>query len=223
MIKDIEQQLDIFFSQFKPIYYRRGEIIIRADDTPSGVYFLKQGFVRDYTISDNGEEMTLVIFKPGDIFPLPWAINNEPISRYLEAATPVEVWRASREQFLEFLKKDPEVLLDITGKILVRLSGLMERMKYLVFGNAYAKVISIILICAERFGERKKGVIEIQVPLTHKDIALLVGLSRETTSRQLEQLMAKELISYHAKQLVVNNIEKLKEEMIAEGVKRKSD
>ncbi len=223
MTKKIKQKLDLFFGQFKPLYYSRGEVILRADDVPSGVYFLRRGYVRDYTLSDNGEELTLVIFKPGDIFPLPWAINNEPMIRYLEAMTPIEVWRAPRGLFLEFLRKEPDVFLGLTSRILTRLSGLMERMKYLVFGNAYAKVISILLISAERFGEKKKEGIEIQVPLTHKDIAFLVGINRETTSRQLERLVAKGLISHHGKLLVMGNIEKLKEEVAIYGIKRKRE
>lgn len=221
MSKKVNQKLDLFFKQFKPLYYNKGEILLRADDVPSGVFFLKRGYVRDYTLSDNGEELTLVIFKPDDIFPLPWVINNEPIMRYLEAMTPIEVWRAPRERFLDFLKKEPDVFLELTSRILVRLSGLMERMKYLIFGNAYTKVISILLICAERFGKRKKGVVEIQVPLTHKDIALLVGVNRETASRQLERLTTNGLTSYQGKLLVIGNIEKLREEAVVHGIKRK--
>ena len=219
----VRQKLDSFFKQFKPIYYNGGEILLRADDIPSGVFFLQRGYVRDYTLSDKGEELTLIIFKPDDIFPLPWAINNEPIMRYLEAMTPIEVWRVPRERFLDFLKQEPSVFLEITSRILVRLSGLMERMKYLVFGNAYTKVISIILICADRFGEKKEEGIEIQVPLTHKEIALLVGMNRETASRMLEKLMAKGLIAYHGKLLtLIGGGEKLKEEALAHGAKRKS-
>lgn len=216
---EIEQKLGLFFKQFKPLYYAKGQILIRPDDIPSGVFFLKRGYVRDYTISDSGEELTLIIFKPGDIFPLPWAINKEPIIRFLEAITPIEVWRTPREQFLGFLKKEPKVLLGLTSLIMVRFSGLLERMKYLVFGNAYTKVISILLICAKRFGEKREGWVEIQVPLTHKDIAVMVGISRETASRQLEKLREKSLIDYHGKLLIIVNAKKLKEETVAHGTK----
>ena len=131
-----------------------------------------------------------------------------------------EDYTAEQTANLEFLKKESNVFLELTSRILVRLSGLMERTKYLVFGNAYTKVISILLICAERFGKRKKSAVEIQVPLIHKDIALLVGISRETASRQLEKLRTKSLIDYHDKLLMIANAKKLKEEATAHSAKR---
>ena len=57
----------------------------------------------------------------------------------------------------------------------------MIRTEYLVFGNAYNKVASVFMISAERFGIiTPKGVV-FDFMLTHKLIASLVGVSRETS------------------------------------------
>lgn len=204
--------LDFLFAESRSIFYKKRGVILRPEDTPGGVFILKKGFVRLYTISESGKELTLIIFKPGDFFPVLWAINNIPNAQYLEAMTEVEVKRIPREKFIEFLKNNSKVEFEVLSKILVRLEGLLERFEYLVFGNAYQKIASILVICGERFGEKKDGKVLIKTPLTHRDIANLVGLTRETTSLEIKRLERKKIISYRGRLIVIKNVEKLQEE-----------
>lgn len=211
------QKLDDFFTQFKYLHYKKREMILRTGDTPSGVFYLKKGYVRLFSISREGQELTLIIFKQNDFFPLGWAINNLPDSYCLETMTPVELWRAPRDQFLSFIKANPDVFFELTSRILVRLGGLLQRMEYLVFGTAYQKVASIMVICAQRFGLGKGKGIKICVPLTHKDIANLVGITRETASVEMKKLERKGLIDCRGHLIIVKNPEKLKEESLLNG------
>ena len=208
------EKLDLFFSQFRPLRYKRGEVIIRPNDVPPGVYYIDKGYVRLYALSEAGQELDLIIFKPGDIFPLIWAFNDHNSTQYCEAMTPVEIQRAPKEEFMEFVQKNPDAMLTITGRILTRLGGILERMEYMVFGNAYQKVSSILVICAERFGVKQRNEILIRVPLTHRDIANLIGLTRETTSVELKKLERSGIISKKGGQFRVENLEKLKDEAL---------
>lgn len=210
-------KLDLYFSKFKPLHYKKGEVVLRAGDQPQGIFYLKSGYVRVYSFSKSGEELTLIIFKPGDIFPVSWAINNAPSGYFAESMTEASLWRVPREQFLEFVEDRPEILLELTSRMLERFLGLMRRMEYLAFGNAYAKIASILLICAERFGEKSGGNVVIQVPLTHSDIASLVGLTRETASIEMKKIEKKGLIGYRGRLLVVKNIRGLRKESLIDG------
>lgn len=208
------EQLEKFFDQFRRLNYKKGEVIIRPNDEPSGVFYINRGYVKVYNLSESGQELDLIIFKPGDFFPMIWAFNDVPLTQYCEAMTPIEAHRSSKEDFKEFLHRNPEVLWEVTSKILVRLRGLLERMEYMVFGNAYQKVASILVICAERFGIKQKNEILIRVPLTHRDIASLVGLTRETTSVELKKLERSKLVSKKGGQFRVRDLDKLKDEAL---------
>lgn len=214
---DALQKLADFFKSSQAINYKKGEMILRAQDEPPGVFYLKRGYARLYSLSKDGEELTLIIFKPQDFFPYMWVINKTPNYWYVEAMTAVEVWRAPREEFLNFLKDNSEVFFELTGRILVRLEGLLRRMEYLAFGNAHAKVASIILICAERFGKTIDGRLTIDVPLTHKDIANLVGVARETASIELKKMERKGLIFYQGRHLVIKDKKGLESESLIDG------
>ena len=183
---------------------------MRADDVPTGVYYIHKGYARYYCLSETGQELSLIIFKPGDILPLIWAITDSSDLQYCEAMTDIEVSRVPKEEFLKFLKENPDLLYEVFRKMLVRFEGLLERMEYMIFGNAHQKVASILVICAERFGAKIDGEITIKVPLTHKDVANLIGLTRETTSLEIEKLEKLGIISRKGGFLSVKNIEKLK-------------
>lgn len=209
--------IDSFFAGYKPRIFRRHEIILRAGDPPIGIFYLKRGYVRVYSISKVGEEVTLIIFKSGDFFPITWAINNAPNDYYCEAMTPCVLLRAPREEFVKFIKNNPDAAFELTNRTLVRLAGLLRRMEYLVFGNAGNKVASILLICAERFGKKDGEGVIIEVPLTHSDIASLVGLSRETASIEMKKLEDRGLIGHSGRLLEVLNLRGLRKQSLLDS------
>lgn len=208
------RKLTDFFEQFKPLFYKKGEVILRPEDVPYGVSLLKAGYIKYCSVAQDGEELTLIILKPGDPFPIMWAINDTPNTGYLEAMTKVEIRRSPKNEFLKFIKTNPDVLLEVVSKILARFGGILQRMEHLAFGNAYEKTASILLICAERFGKKEGENIVIQVPLTHQDIANLIGLTRETTSIEMEKLAAKKFIGHKKRLIVIRNKQELAKEAL---------
>ena len=214
MMDAILHELHTFFSEYKTAKYKKREIMLRPDDTPSCVFYLLKGYVRLYALSEAGEELTLIIFLPGDVFPLNFILGNIVNKYYLEALGAVEVKKIPPLDFSDFVHKNPQILFKIISKVLIRFTGVLERMEYLVFGNSYQKVASILFICAQRFGVKKNDEILIQVPLTHKDIGLIVGLTRETVSIEVKKLERKKLIRYLGRLIAVENLEKLKTESL---------
>ncbi len=209
-----QDKVDAFFARFKSLHFKKGKTILRAGEEPRDFFYLKKGFIRLYSLSKNGEDLTLIIFKPKDLFPIMWAINNTPSDYFLEAMTPVELWRAPKSQFLAFIHQNPDVLFGLTSAILERLGGLLARMEYLVFGNAYAKVASILVICARRFGKKEDSSVIIEVPLTHSDIASLIGVTRETASIEIKKIENKGLLSRRGHLFVIKNLTRLKNQSL---------
>jgi len=218
MEKQPFDRLNNFFSRHKKLSFKKGEIILRMDDEPKGVLYLKKGYTRVYSLAKNAEELTLLMFKAGDFFPMTWTINSTYYHYYLEAITDVELYQAPREEFLRFIKNNNNVLFEITSRVLTRFGALLSRMEHAILGNARSKVSSIILILAERFGKKGHRGIIIQVPLTHQDIANLIGVARETVSIEIEKLQKKGLINHKGRYLVIKNQEKLKEESVIESI-----
>ena len=208
------QKVDSFFSHFTHRYYKKRETLIHTEELKTHIYYIKNGFVRAYRISEEGEELTLLILKPDDFFPLTYGLNNLPTIYYLEAITPLEVYRAPQDQFLSFLHKEPEVFFDLSTQVMHRFDGLLARMEYMVWSKAYTKIAATLLICARRFGTIQNNSVLIEVPLTHRDIATIVGLTRETTSIEMKKLEKKGVLSRRGRLIYISDIEKLEKESL---------
>lgn len=205
------QKIEEFFSHFTSLKYDKNERILRENEIPSGVYFSRSGIVRMYLISEEGNELTVMMHPEGTIFPMRWVLNNQPNIYNYQAMNPVELWRAPKEAFLTFLRENPDIMMYLLEQQMFDLSALVYRMQHIVFGNAHAKVASIVLTAAKRFGEEMQGGqgILIQVPLTHQQIADSAGITRETASLEMKKLKDTGLITYKGRTIIINDLEKL--------------
>jgi len=64
------------FSDGFLMHFTKGEVIIQGDEEPEGVYLIKSGFVKAYSISHDGHRNLLLIHKAGEFIPLPWALDG---------------------------------------------------------------------------------------------------------------------------------------------------
>lgn len=203
-----------FYSQFRVRQYKQGEVLIRADDNPRGIFCLTEGYVRQYTVSESGMELTLHILKPTSYFPMVWAINGTPNMYYFEALTPVEIGRAPRKQVVSFIKDKPDLIFALMSVMLENYAESLTRIEHLVFSDAYRRVISILLYIAKHFGEESGDMMVVRHRFTHQDVATLVGVARETASIAMEKLSRRKLVRYVNHSMEFRNMDLLEKELL---------
>jgi len=203
-----------FFAQFKATQqFKKSQLILGPAAEPSGIFYVKSGFVRLYLISESGKELTLNIFKPGTYFSMIWALNDVPNIYFYESLTDVLLLKAPKDEVLKHVIDNPEVLLDLTKRTLRGLDGMTRLMEALVTGTAYQQIASVLLVLARRFGKNNGSDHEltIELPLTHRIIGTLAGLSRESTSLELEKLTKDKTISQKNHLILIKDLKKLEE------------
>lgn len=207
----VAKKLEEFFIRYKHQEYKKGEILLRADDEPQGVFYLIKGVVRQYAISKEGIELTINIYKPLSFFPLLWVMNNRKVRYYYQALSSVSCYIAPKDDFEQFIKTEHDVAYDLLKRIYKGLEGYFMRMEFLLSGDAYARTITPILIHALRFGHDRNS---IEVYLTQNQIASQAGLTRETVTREVKKLQDRGIVGYKGKALVVYDLTRLEEELL---------
>lgn len=210
MDKIIVEKLNKYFSSNKLISYKKGDTIIYATDEPTGVYFIKKGYIKMSTMSVDGNEVILNIHKPGSFFPTFWAIGNKENSYSFEAMNNVTLYKTSKEDFLTFLEKNNDVLLDFIRRVLSGFDDLLINMTHLLVGNSYERVASALVVVSKRFGVKtQKGSILIELNLTHQDIANMAGITRETASVAISKLAKDKVIKRIQRKIEILDYKKL--------------
>lgn len=202
-----------FFASYTLLTYKKGEMILRADDPPHGVYYIEKGVVRQYTINGGGETLMLQLYRPGAFFPMTWVMSDVPNRYFFESATAVVVRRAPKENVQKFLDQHPEVLKGFVERLLTGVVGLWSRVEQLVLESAYTKTILLILYYASKFGVADGRSVSLELSPTHREIAAWIGTTRETASLQVEALKKKKLIATRGRQLMIPSIPALEKEL----------
>ncbi len=211
----IEEKVFAFFLLHKKQKYKKGELLIRADDQPSGIFYLRSGTVKVYAISKKGDELVVNLFKPKAFFPMSWAISNTTNSHFYEAVTDLEVFRCPKQDVVEFVKNNPDVLYDLLLRVYLGIEGLLNRITYLMAGNASTRLVSELTTLARRFGTPTAN--GIQILISEKDIASQTGMTRETISRELKILKSKKLVNVERNKIIILDTEKFQDEL-SEGI-----
>lgn len=207
------EKLTHYFQNHKSYFYKKGEAIIRPDDEAHSVYYIKKGYVRVYRITEWGDIKLQLIYKAGEVFPIFWTFYDKPSIEYFEAMCDTEIIKSPRTDFSVYLDKNPDVFKQVAQRVLTVLEISADRTDNLLFTDAYSRVIMRLLHMTKRFGEQNGNEVIIQAPVTQKDIAYSIGMTRETASRQLSKLERKRIITYKGHFIVIKNVEKLKEEL----------
>src|ERR1035437_1957935 len=119
MKQPLEKLDENFFAQFKLAQkFKKNQLILGPAAEPSGIFYIKSGFVRLYLISEGGKELTLNIFKPGTYFSMIWALNNAPNIYFYESLTDVLLLKAPKNEVVKYIENNPSVLYDLTKRTL---------------------------------------------------------------------------------------------------------
>jgi CRP-like cAMP-binding protein len=206
----IDKPLEKFFEKGLSIKYQAGETIIRAEDKPQGVYYIKKGFVKLFSISPDGKELTFNIYKPNSYFPIAWVLADVENSFFYEAVTSVKVYRLPKRGVVHYLEKNPESMSKLIRRLSSGLHGLSRMLEVMALGTAENKVVYTIYMLAMRFGKKQnRGKIKIQLPITHQLISSLSALARETVSVEMDKLRDKKIIEYSRQSLKIVNVKSL--------------
>ncbi len=203
--------LDTFFRAHTRIQYKKGETIIRPEDEPAGVFLIEWGFVKAFSITKYGEQNLLSVRGAGGVFPMIWAFTGEHRNITYQAMEPTSVWRVSKSEYREFLDRNPDIMPIILDMAIEAYRLHSERVMTLSYRTTRERIMSFLVSNCERFGLRNKdGSITIHVPFRQIDIASSVNATRETTSREINGLKRKGILSMKDHKIVVHDVEALK-------------
>jgi len=198
MTNDAHDQFQTFLQNYPARAYKKGEIILFQGEAPRTAYVVKRGIVKAYNISSAGDEKPIAFYGPNSIYPTAWVFKHVPSAvYYYEAFTDVELYSVPPDDYVEFLKKTPEVLFQELDNYVIDDLGKTMRLNALQHSRASDKLIYTLHYLALSHGKTlAPQVVEISLTLTHQDFANLTGLTRETTATELNKLKGKGVVSY---------------------------
>lgn len=210
MKEETKKKLMEFFSKFPLKKYKKGQIIFEPNDDFGGVYFVKSGYLRVYDVNKDGKESGIQLFRPLYFLSLIGIKTGLKNRHYIEALTPVEAWMVSKDDFEKHIQSNPQLYAEVCNALMEKFLDLTSYISHLVSGDAYTKVAGLIYSLALEYGVSKNKQVTVKFKITHKLIATLTGLTRETVTLQMLKLEKDSLIDNDRRQIVVMDMKVLK-------------
>lgn len=204
----VNQKINDFFEMYPTRTLSNGDILVQAGEEPEGVMYLIDGQIGQYDVSDSGTKVTVNVFKPPAFFPMSWAINDTPNIYFFEAVGDTKLTIAPRDDAVDFIKQNPDVMLDLLSRVYRGTDGLLRKSAHLMGGSAQTRLCFGLVVRAKRFGKKSDDG-SVIINISETELASEIGLTRETVNRELKKLKDTGLISVSTKTIVVKSLEDL--------------
>lgn len=187
----------------------RNDFVFSAGSPGRNVYFLRLGRVKIYQPSASGREVILWFCLPGEIFGLAEVTRGGGRSVSALACEPCELLCVAEDQFKAFVEARPRIALLSMQVLSSRLRLLGEMHANLVSDDVDTRIAKLILRLAARHGVRVGKELRLTLPLTHQEIADMVGTRRQTVTSCLGSMKRRGVLAIDDHRLVVESEELL--------------
>ncbi len=191
--------------------------VFYSPQEPNEVLFLvKRGRVRLYHLSIEGKDFTTAILEAGTFFGEMTLLGQALYGSYAEAMTPCTLCLMSRDDVRTHLLGNMRIAYRIVEMLGQRLIETEQRLADLALKRVPARLASLLLELAHKHAdyEQRAGIPHtgpVEVSCTHEELAHLVGVHRETTTRILNEMRSRGLIELRRGRVALLNPEGLRE------------
>jgi len=201
-----EFDLVSLFSDCKRKKYRLNELIFTPLSYSNKIYFLINGKVNVTIVSDKGRTVSAGYYKKGDLINLE-VINNGK-KRKVTANSKSKNTMAlviSKSNFLRKLSAIPELQRYVLRKLLLDKANAEERFQRVLDIPSTGRVYTFLYHHALRFGERVGYEYVIREPLTHQEIGVHIGCSRQTVTTSMNIIRREGIIHFNRRYWIIRD------------------
>ncbi|MGI9305095.1 MAG: Crp/Fnr family transcriptional regulator [Gammaproteobacteria bacterium] len=179
--------------------FRKNTVIVHKGDRTDSLFVIQSGKVKVYNDDEQGKEIILNILTAGDFFGELALLGETPRTATVLTLEESVFTIISRAEFLEWMKRCPDITLKIINGLVARVRALTENVTSLALKDVYGRVTNSLLEHATEMDGKL-----VTEKLTQQDIADRVGASREMVSRILNDLKKGDYITVEQKRITIN-------------------
>jgi len=196
-----EGQLQLLTQVLSRKAYPKNSTIIAAGDPTDAMYIVVSGRLKVVMSDKQGQEVILAILSQGEFFGEMGLIAQAPRSATVTTIEPCELLTITRADFNKCLQGNFDLTMNVIRGLVKRLREADRKIGSLALMDVYGRVARLLLEMAETIDGQKV----ITKKLTKRDIAKMIGASREMVSRVMKELQASGRIEVRAGEILLRD------------------
>lgn len=163
--------------------FPKNAVIINEGDRGDSLYVILSGKVKVYVSDDDGREMILDTYGPGD-YVGEMSLDGRPRSASVMTLEPTSCSVVTRDELRSAIGANPDIAMALISTLIDRARIATDNVKNLALMDVYGRVARLLLSLARE----ENGKLVIPERMTQQDIADRVGASRDMISRIFKDL-----------------------------------
>ena len=197
-------------------FYPKGSFLCLEGQMPRGIFILCNGRAKLTASSPEGKTIILGMAAPGEVLGLSAIVSNKPYEVTVETVEPTQANFIARNDFLEFMKKYPDVGMRVAQQLTHTCQAAFEEIRSLGLSHSVPERFARLLV---QWAETpsfarpdKAGATSLKVVSTQEEIAQMIGTSRETVSRTIGDFKKNGLLKVKGATWTIPDINRLRKE-----------
>ena len=182
--------------------YPKNSVIFLEDETGDYMYVVRQGRVKVVRQLPTGKETILAFHDAGEFFGEMSLLDGGTTPASVIAVAPTTILSLSRRDFRAHLS-NPKVNEALLRMLCQRCREAWAQVELLTLHHAEARIRSLVHQLCVNKGERSDEGVRIESKLTHRELADMAGITRESASRAVSRLQKLGLLRMESGSLVV--------------------
>lgn len=180
------------------------EVVVTQGEPADALFAIVKGTLKVASSGPDGRDTVLGIMAEGEVFGEVALLDGGLRSATCTAIAPCELLVIERAQFLELLELSPGIAARLLQVLAARLRRLSQRSEDAAFLDVPSRLARSILSLAARFGERReRGGIFIGLKLSQQELGDLVGATRESVNKHLNEWTRQGYLEQQAGRLII--------------------
>jgi CRP/FNR family transcriptional regulator, cyclic AMP receptor protein len=188
-----------------PRHFPAGEAVFHEGDDSDTCYIVQAGHARALREHQDGRQITLATFGPGDIFGELAMFDDERRSATVEAIDDLDVVGILGGDMRRLMREHPDIAVKLSIALGRRLRAANERLARQSFQTVQSRVALVLSQLVDQARSEGAEPSDVLVRATQADLAKLAGSSRESASRFLAVLERAGVITQGRGRLTVHD------------------
>lgn len=202
-LNDLKNFFDDYGEEF---YFEKDAVVYHEGDHSNYIYLIVEGAIKCHKLDEQGKELTTGLFKEDDLFGYTSFTQNLPHKETAIAIKKAKLMGIALHELLEVLNDNHNVAIALIDLLTDDLSNLKDQLLQMAYSSVAKKTANTIVQFAEKINRRPEDPIKI----SRSDLASVAGVATETFIRTLTHFKQEGLIKSEGRNIVVQDIERLK-------------
>lgn len=168
----------------------KGQALFEQGDSNQGVFCVSKGLLAVRSLHADGSSILIRLVYPGEIIGFRSFLSGRNHGTEARALLPSRVCKVARRNVDQIVQASPAVLMKLAEKCISEIDRNQERIIATATRSNKRRLADLLFHLMDVHGERIGGRLSMQLPLSRRDLADLIGVQPETLSRLVKRLVS---------------------------------